>query len=43
MSDFENMNARYARQFDAPCPARTNIAVAALPLGAAAEMDVVAR
>jgi 2-iminobutanoate/2-iminopropanoate deaminase len=43
MNDFQKMNAVYARQFDAPYPARTTIAVAALPLGAALEMDLVAR
>jgi 2-iminobutanoate/2-iminopropanoate deaminase len=43
MNDFEKMNAVYARHFDAPYPARTTIAVAALPLGAAVEMDLVAR
>jgi 2-iminobutanoate/2-iminopropanoate deaminase len=36
------MNAVYARQFNAPYPARTTIAVAALPLGAAVEIDLVA-
>jgi 2-iminobutanoate/2-iminopropanoate deaminase len=43
MNDFAKMNAVYARQFSAPYPARTTIAVAALPLGAAVEMDLVAR
>jgi 2-iminobutanoate/2-iminopropanoate deaminase len=43
MNDFAKMNAVYARQFTAPYPARTTIAVAALPLGAAVEMDLVAR
>jgi len=37
------VNAVYARHFAAPYPARTTIAVAALPLGAAVEMDLVAR
>jgi 2-iminobutanoate/2-iminopropanoate deaminase len=41
MKDFAQMNAVYARQFDAPFPARTTIAVAALPLGAAVEIDLV--
>jgi 2-iminobutanoate/2-iminopropanoate deaminase len=31
----------YARFFTAPYPARTAIAVAALPLGAAVEMDAI--
>jgi 2-iminobutanoate/2-iminopropanoate deaminase len=43
MNDFAKINAVYARQFTAPYPARTTIAVAALPLGAAVEMDLVAR
>lgn len=43
INDFHKMNAVYARQFAAPYPARTTIAVAALPLGAAVEMDLVAR
>ena len=43
MKDFSTMNAVYARHFDAPYPARTTIAVAALPLGASVEIDVVAR
>jgi 2-iminobutanoate/2-iminopropanoate deaminase len=33
----------YARWFEAPYPARTTIGVAALPLGAAVEIDLVAR
>jgi 2-iminobutanoate/2-iminopropanoate deaminase len=43
MNDFQRMNVVYARQFEAPYPARTTIAVAALPLGAAVEMDLVVR
>jgi 2-iminobutanoate/2-iminopropanoate deaminase len=43
MNDFHKMNTVYARQFDAPYPARTTIAVSALPMGAAVEMDLVAR
>ena len=43
MNDFARMNAVYARHFTAPYPARTTIAVAALPLGAAVEMDLIAR
>jgi len=42
MADYPAMNAVYARQFAAPYPARTAIAVAALPLGAAVEIDLVA-
>jgi len=43
MQDFAAMNAVYARYFDAPYPARTTVAVAALPLGAAVEIDLIAR
>ena len=43
MRDFQAMNAVYARWFKAPYPARTTVAVAALPLGALVEIDVVAR
>ncbi len=43
MGDFQRMNAVYARYFAAPYPARTTVAVAALPLGAAVEIDCVAR
>jgi 2-iminobutanoate/2-iminopropanoate deaminase len=42
MKDFAAMNDVYAKYFRAPCPARTTVAVAALPLGAAVEIDVVA-
>jgi 2-iminobutanoate/2-iminopropanoate deaminase len=41
MADFAAMNAVYARHFTKPYPARTAIGVAALPLGAAVEMDAV--
>jgi 2-iminobutanoate/2-iminopropanoate deaminase len=41
MSQFGAMNQAYRRHFTEPCPARTAIGVAALPLGAAVEMDVV--
>jgi 2-iminobutanoate/2-iminopropanoate deaminase len=43
MKDFGVMNAVYARYFEAPYPARTTVAVAALPLGAAVEIDLIAR
>lgn len=43
MKDFAAMNQVYQSHFEAPYPARTTIAVVALPLGAAVEMDVVAR
>ncbi len=41
MSTFTAMNAVYERYFREPYPARTAIGVAALPLGAAVEMDAV--
>jgi 2-iminobutanoate/2-iminopropanoate deaminase len=41
MSDFAAMNEAYSQHFTEPFPARTAIGVAALPLGAAIEMDVV--
>jgi 2-iminobutanoate/2-iminopropanoate deaminase len=43
MKDFAAMNVVYQRHFDAPFPARTAIGVAALPLGASVEIDLVAR
>ena len=43
MKDFGAMNTVYARYFQAPYPARTTIQAAALPLGAAVEIEVVAR
>jgi 2-iminobutanoate/2-iminopropanoate deaminase len=41
MSDFVAMNGIYAKHFSQPFPARTTIAVAALPLGACVEIDLV--
>jgi len=43
MRDFARMNAVYARHFEAPYPARTTVAVSALPLGAAVEIDLIAQ
>ena len=43
MDDFAEMNAVYARRFAEPFPARTTVAVAALPLGAQIEIELVAR
>lgn len=43
MHDFQKMNDVYAALFEVPYPARTTVAVAALPLGASVEMDMVAR
>lgn len=42
MEDFTAMNSVYARHFAAPYPARTTVAVSALPLGAAVEIEAVA-
>jgi 2-iminobutanoate/2-iminopropanoate deaminase len=42
MQHFAAMNEVYARHFAAPYPARTTVAVAALPLGAAVEMEMIA-
>jgi 2-iminobutanoate/2-iminopropanoate deaminase len=41
--DFAQMNAAYAEAFGAHAPARSTIGVAALPLGARVEIEVVAR
>jgi 2-iminobutanoate/2-iminopropanoate deaminase len=41
MSDFVELNGIYAKYFSQPYPARTTIAVAALPLGACVEIDLV--
>jgi 2-iminobutanoate/2-iminopropanoate deaminase len=43
MKNFGAMNTVYARYFETPYPARTTIEVAGLPLGAAVEIEVVAR
>ena len=43
MSDFAAMNGIYAKYFTQPFPARTTIQVAALPLGACVEMDLVVK
>jgi 2-iminobutanoate/2-iminopropanoate deaminase len=43
MRDFQALNAVYARHFAEPYPARTTVAVAALPLGALVELELVAR
>ena len=42
MADFDAMNSAYAEVFTAPFPARTTVAVAGLPLGAAVEIEAVA-
>jgi 2-iminobutanoate/2-iminopropanoate deaminase len=43
IGDFQAMNAVYARQFEPPYPARTTVAVAALPGGARIEIELIAR
>lgn len=43
MGDFAAMNEVYARQFAQPYPARTTVAVAALPRGARIEIEMIAR
>ena len=43
MSDYVAMNGMYAKHFWQPLPARTTIGVAALPLGACVEIDLVAK
>jgi 2-iminobutanoate/2-iminopropanoate deaminase len=42
IGDYAAVNAIYAQQFAQPYPARTAVAVAALPLGASFELDLVA-
>ena len=43
MSEYGAMNAIYAKHFSEPFPARTAIGVAALPLGARVEIDLVVK
>ena len=43
MSDFVALNGIYAKYFSPPFPARTTIQVAALPLGACVEIDLVVK
>lgn len=43
MRDFQDMNGVYASRFEKPYPARTTVAVTALPLGASVEIEVMAR
>ena len=43
MSDFVALNGVYAKHFSQPFPARTTIAVAALPLGACVEIDLLVK
>lgn len=43
IGDFAAVNAIYAEHFQAPFPARTTVAVAALPLGARIEIELLVR
>jgi 2-iminobutanoate/2-iminopropanoate deaminase len=43
ISDYGTLNGIYAKHFSQPFPARTVIAVAALPLGACVEIDLVVK
>ena len=43
MTDYMALNGIYAKHFSPPFPARTAIAVAALPLGACVEIDLVVK
>ncbi|HET6274452.1 MAG TPA: RidA family protein [Candidatus Cybelea sp.] len=43
MNDFPAVNAVYEKYFDATKPARSTVAVAALPKGARIEIDCIAR
>jgi len=43
MDDFAAMNGIYARHMPPPFPARTTVAVAALPMGAAIEIDLIVK
>ena len=43
MSDFAAVNTVYAASFDGAPPARSTVAVAALPRGARVEIDAIAR
>ena len=43
ISSFSTMNGIYAKYFAQPYPARTTVGVAALPLGASVEVDIIVR
>ena len=43
MSDYVAVNGIYAKHFSQPFPARTTIGVAALPLGACVEIELVVK
>ena len=42
MADFDEYDAEYRTHFSEPYPARTTVAVAALPLGAQVEIEMIA-
>lgn len=42
MNDFREVNETYARFFPSEPPARTTVGVAALPMGAAVEIEAIA-
>jgi len=42
LADFAAMNETYAKYFTSDCPARSAVQVAALPKGAAVEIEVIA-
>lgn len=43
MDDFAEMNEAYATRFERPPPARTTVGVAALPMNARVEIELVAK
>ncbi len=43
INDFAAMNEEYQKHFSKPYPARTTIGVAALPLGAKVEIEMIAK
>lgn len=43
MANFQSMNAAYSKRFSRPYPARTTVAVRALPKDALVEIELVAR
>jgi 2-iminobutanoate/2-iminopropanoate deaminase len=43
MADFPQVNEVYSKFFNEPYPARSTIQVAALPMGAKVEIEVIAR
>jgi 2-iminobutanoate/2-iminopropanoate deaminase len=43
IEDYQAVNSIYARHFTEPFPARTAVGVAALPLGACVEIDMIAK